>query len=356
MKRISRKRERFQQSLHGLLKWVLNPKKAYLEYERSCEPYLNTQLIKLTADGYANFENPQLKTDQVSLIISPIIWNQYTRQDTTFLKPLHELYAFVQDEFWDYISYFFLHGSFATRDYIKGWSDVDTFVILKKSTVTDSRKLRDFRKLALEADHFLAEIDPIKHHGLLYCTDLDLEWYPSNFMPVAVLKQSVSFTPRPVTITLHCRDARVDVKESFIERSQLFYRAAKTGIFKHHMYNGKYLLDSIDKNQDAMYQLKYFLGLIMTLPAYFCEAIGHPCYKADSFQIINDLISKDALEILDCASRIRSDWEKNESHPFRGGNQVPDWVKADLGSNYFGRAIIYLNELIKYIETQKSLL
>ena len=33
------------------------------------------------------------------------------------------------------------------------------------------------------------------------------------------------------------------------------------------------------RNKNTMYQLKYFLSCIMTLPTYYFDAIGHPCYK-----------------------------------------------------------------------------
>ena len=50
----------------------------------------------------------------------------YKKTDLEYLKPLKELKEYANSNLKQYLSGFYLHGSLATKDYIKGWSDVDT--------------------------------------------------------------------------------------------------------------------------------------------------------------------------------------------------------------------------------------
>ena len=41
---------------------------------------------------------------------------------------------------------YLIHGSFATKDYIKGWSDVDTFVVIKDNILLYLKKIIRIKK------------------------------------------------------------------------------------------------------------------------------------------------------------------------------------------------------------------
>ena len=44
-----------------------------------------------------------------------------------------------------YFKYFLIQGSIATRDYINGYSDFDTFVVIKNETLIDNKQILELR-------------------------------------------------------------------------------------------------------------------------------------------------------------------------------------------------------------------
>ena len=85
-----------------------------------------------------------------------------------------------------------------------------------------------------------------------------------------------------------------------------------------------------------MYQMKYFLSVLMSLPVLYLDALGIPSYKKDSFNKVKHQFG-DEWEIIDRATSIRSMWAEYEVHPY-AGNKIPEWLQVKLGNNYFQRA------------------
>ena len=126
--------------------------------------------------------------------------------------------------------------------------------------------------------------------------------------------------------------------------------ANESKVLRHHKYNDSYLVENYE-NEDAMYQLKYFLSILMTLPAYYLDAKGSPSYKRDSFEIVENDFPKN-WEIIEKATEIRNSWAKNETHPYEG-NSIPTWVKEILGYDYFERAYNLSSEMLASLEETK---
>ena len=336
----------FQFKLRRYLTWYLNPKVELDNYVRQVEPYLIDQTGELISTSYKQCATNAASTREKSLVEIPAVnWVEYKEIDKFYLDPLVQLDNLVNSKMADYVSQFILHGSIATKDYIKGWSDVDTLVVVKKDTLESASRLNEFRDLCLKADKYLSLVDPLKHHGLIYCAEHDLENYASNIMPIEVLQNAVSLLRNNRVFSCRLAENNYDSRLMFSNRVKVFKEASKTGIFKHHMKDGKYLTSRLPKNNDVLYQLKYFLGLIMTMPSYYLEAIGTPCYKADSFQNVKEKISQKAWCMMDKSSFIRQQWESKEKHPYTEGNKVPAWVIDTLGSDYFQEAELLMVEM-----------
>ena len=94
-----------------------------------------------------------------------------------------------------------------------------------------------------------------------------------------------------------------------------------------------------------MYQMKYFLSVIMTLPTYYLHSIGKPVYKKKSFKTLRSKFLKN-WEIIDTATKIRMKWNKKEKHPYKG-NKIPQWLINDLGEDYFKRAYDLSNDMVQ---------
>ena len=85
-----------------------------------------------------------------------------------------------------------------------------------------------------------------------------------------------------------------------------------------------------------MYQMKYFLSVLMSMPVFFLDALGQASYKKDSFKKAKPYFGKE-WEIIEISSEIRQQWQHNERHPYLG-NEIPGWLINKLGKDYFSRA------------------
>jgi len=103
----------------------------------------------------------------------------------------------------------------------------------------------------------------------------------------------------------------------------------------HHKKNEVYLVENY-KNIETMYQLKYFLCVIMLLPTLWLNNQGVYCKKKDSFELIKKHFSNKELELLTCASEIRTNWAQ-EINLDLNLNVIPMWIRNILGSDYLAR-------------------
>tara|TARA_B110000977_G_C11074597_1_gene490694 strand:+ start:1149 stop:2177 length:1029 start_codon:yes stop_codon:yes gene_type:complete len=329
-------------NFHQLLTWFLSPKSAYIENE---EPWN----IELFAENICYLYNnlPFYNKNLVSTTINIPEYNEndYPKSDKIFLKPIQSLRSYLNRELKYYLVDFLIHGSISTIDYSIGWSDFDTFVILKSQTFKDPKDLIKFRKKIIEAHSFLLEIDPFQHHGYIFCTEYGLDQYFSHFLPEKALNKSKSLIRSNKIKIQAYRDPNSSIK-AFSSKNDLFKKAFERKILIHHKYRNEYLQEDF-KNINTMYQMKYFLSLLMLLPALYLDAIGEPCYKKDSFSKVKKNFINE-WEIIDKASQIRTLWQTKEEFPYTT-NKIPIWIVEILGDNYFYRAYKLSSKMLETI-------
>tara|TARA_Y100000746_G_scaffold26393_1_gene20202 strand:- start:22465 stop:23469 length:1005 start_codon:yes stop_codon:yes gene_type:complete len=320
-----------QANIHQMLTWFLSKKSMHLDEEGS---WVVEMIAKSICKNYNNLSNPQVKSNKLDVKIEFLEKKHYEDKDIKYLQPVIQLQDFINLNLKNYVIDFLVHGSLATMDYIKGWSDFDTLVIIKSEVIKDHTKLISFRKKMIEAQSFLLKLDPLQHHGFIYSTEFDLDYYLSHCMPVEVLRESKSFISSS-NLVINYNRSNSDAKILFKNKVSLFKKAFENGELHHHKYKGEYLLEDY-KNNSAMYQMKYFLAVLMSLPVLYLDALDKACYKRESFEIVkSDFLNE--WEIMDKASIIRLYWSHKEAHPFKN-NEIPLWLKEELGYSYFERA------------------
>ena len=337
----------FQNSLHQTLTWFLSPKSKLLEQE-------GRHLVKMIAGNIANgYKNLTLEgdvsfKDKISIQVPELNSKELLSKDEDYLKAVLELREFASLNLLNYLSDFLIHGSIATLDYSKGWSDLDTFLIIKKEVVRNNGLLMELREQLITAYHFLLDIDALQHHGFILCSEMDMESYPSFYMPVEVLRYSKSLFGKN-TLSFNTVDVYRDLKYSFRSRVELFKNAFEKGVLEHHAYKGEYLLSAFRNANNAMYQLKYYLGIIMMLPCYYLEIKGKPCYKKYSFVAVRPVVPANLWAVVEKSSKIRELWQKDEVFPCRS-NKIPLWVQEILGKDYFQEGYEFISVLAEQLE------
>ena len=287
---------------------------------------------------------PANNTDRVVRAVESIT-QEYFKEDKDYRSPIKKLYELVNGELSEYITHFYLHGSLATGDYKKGWSDLDTLMIVKKEVLIDPHKLLELRKICYSAWPLFLQITPFQHHGFIIATEFDLASYSSRLLPPSVLDTALSLKEGFSELVLLLRKDRESSFELLEHRYKISRDALETGIFKYHPKDGIYLLSRYRNADNVMYQLFSFLGNIMVAPAYFLDAIGRSSNKKQSFDIARPLFSQKAWSLIDRATRIRSLWPEKEGLAYRG-NSVPKWVREVLGENYFDDNYSLWNEVV----------
>jgi len=330
-----------QSSFHQLLTWFLSPKSVYLENE---EPWNINLFAQNICYLYKNLPFVDKKLVSSSIKIPEFDERDYPKSDKSFLGPIQHLKSYIKEELKDYLMDFLIHGSISTADYSIGWSDLDTFVILKSQTFENHKALIEFRNKIIKAHDFLLKIDVHQHHGFIFCTEFGLDQYFS-FLPEQVLKKSKSLIGHNIIKLQSHRDQDFLIKV-FSNKNDLLRSAFNNKILHHHKYQNEYLQEDF-QNINTMYQLKYFLSIVMTLPTYYLDAIGEPCYKKDSFsKVKNKFINE--WEIVEKATQIRALWQVKEDFPYNS-NKIPDWVVELLGGDYFFRAYKLSNKMLEEI-------
>jgi hypothetical protein len=93
-----------------------------------------------------------------------------------------------------------------------------------------------------------------------------------------------------------------------------------------------------------MYQLKYLIGLVLSLPSIYYTSVGCSVYKAESFEPFRAKFSDSAF-IIDCFSEIRLRWGREEPFPYTP-NKIPDWVTQSLPPDYVLKVVKLLDDMI----------
>tara|TARA_Y100000590_G_C15619496_1_gene977013 strand:+ start:206 stop:1234 length:1029 start_codon:yes stop_codon:yes gene_type:complete len=328
-----------QLAFNNLLSWFLSKKSKILDKQGEwavdmVAKNISVQFLYLKKEKKKKFKKKVINIKIVNKSYFNEIDKIFFYHVKNLQKNAKKLNIFVQN--------FLIHGSFATLDYQKGWSDLDTLVILKEKSILEYKKLKLLRSSILNLEKYLYKIDPLQHHGFIFITNLDLSNYHSAYLPMEVLHNSLSLTKSEKIKINYYRDKKFWKKKLLYIRA-LFKQAHKKKILLHHPYNGIFLKENF-QNLNAMYQMKYFLSLIMILPCIYLDAIGKPAYKKYSFNILkNNLEIND--ELIKKATNIRNLWPKKEKHPFKN-NRIPKWLIKILGRNYFKRALNLVDELL----------
>ncbi|MEK7500705.1 MAG: hypothetical protein AAB642_01095 [Patescibacteria group bacterium] len=280
----------------------------------------NPELALKIARGYQKmfrrgFGVPEQTT---RLTLKTTLLNLKKYRGTPFYKILMRLSGFVHRELTPFVSYFFIHGSLATLDYVPGFSDLDTFVFVKKDTCGQPEKLKQFKdKLAL-AQNLLKEIDPNGHHGFLCCNEANLNHYCNAYMPIPVFRNA-KILLGPKRIAFHLRDSQT-------EHEQVFERFARI------------LLDKkrFAPNAVTTFGFKYFISVLLLMPTLYLQARGSILYKKHAFKLYTH-------SLLDKATLVRKNFSRKSLKK----------LILLLGQDYLSQTKNMVKEMKRGIKTQK---
>ena len=242
--------------------------------------------------------------------------NGYKKSDFEYLAPLSGLKAYANRNLRQYLAGFYLHGSFATKDYVKGWSDADTLAVVSKETIENPERLLELRGKMYYMRDFLYRIDPLQHHGSIVISEYDLDNYCKAYFPVEIFRFSKSFF----------REDRI---------SKIRIRGCSSeSLAKLFWFVNYFRKLNIEKNCSmSSYDAKNLLHCITLFPTVYLNAKGIFTYKKFSFSMAKKDFKKKYWEVIDYAGSIRRNWKSAGSLPFIGlGSGINPLLAYQLNS------------------------
>ena len=218
--------------------------------------------------------------------------SSYNKNDLDYLKPLNELKYYANRNLKQYLAGFYLHGSLSTKDYVKGWSDVDTLAVISEDAMNKPDILLDLRSKFYYMRHFFYKIDPLQHHGSIVISEYDLDNYCQAYFPIPIFKYAKSFFKDDRINNLRIRDYSSEALRKLFWFVSYFRKL------------------SIEKKLNfRSYDTKVLLHSITLFPAVYLQAKGILVYKKFSFDIAKKEFKKSSWQAINSASSIRSNWK-----------------------------------------------
>ncbi len=191
-----------------------------------------------------------------------------------------------------FIQSFLIHGSFATKDFLENWSDLDTLVILDDKIFGGSDNIKSahniFRKIAL----LFYKIDPLAHHEFTFMTGFDLDYYSSSLFPPVIYDYSLLISGK--------KELKISIHPDDYEK---IHRMAE---FVNYFRN-KILLSKFSANK---YFWKNDLAFIMMWPSFMLQAENLYLYKKYSFEKAKEKFPSINFSVVDGATSIMKNWKR----------------------------------------------
>ena len=230
-----------------------------------------------------------------------------------------------------------LHGSMVSRDYIKGWSDLDSWVLLDVQELNHNNVVKlwyTFRDL----NAYLRLIDPQSHHAFIFYLDNELQCYNEvKSLPLNVLREGVCVNGDNV-IRFDLSTLNEGGVTGLDRLETVFSRFNETSVLKTHQYHGIFLEKNRESHKRSPYHVKYVVAMILNIPVLYFTAKGLSVYKKKSFDLFYSEFSV-GMELIRRCENIRLLWSENT------GEVVSDLILEMLGEDYIDEALTILNRL-----------
>lgn len=302
-----------------------NKKKNILNFAKqiSNDYYLISKIKKTKINGLIK------KVNSRKLIIG------HYSKDKKILKIIKSIYKLKMNK---YFKYFLIQGSIASRDYINGYSDFDTFVVIKNDTLSDIKKILELRVKLSKLYKKIISFSKLQHHGLIIYTEYDLQNYLQGFLPVQALrKNSNLFKSEKIKFKLTVDKKENLSKKILVERKKFLENSLKSKIYNHHVKNKNNIPTIPFRSGDPfLFELFYQIGTMLNIPILFLDAIGKSSHKKNSFLKFYKIVNNNFVNnFIKKHEKLRLNWKDYDSKNFNISIKLIEY----LGSNYINECL-----------------
>lgn len=297
-------------ALHGLLKNA-RPSPAMLAeglavFHREFRPVLEG----MAADGIAHRVEG----------VRPFAAAEYLARDEAYFRPLASLAEGLRDSGGGLLRAAWLHGSLATQDYVKGFSDAEILLLLRREVVEDPARLLALRALVRRSLPHLYRIDPFQHHGFFLLSEFDLDAYPQSFFPLILFGHCVNLLGEGGPLMFRERDSGLERRRAVWDLCYLWRR--------------HYLERSLPRN---LYEWKARIGTLLRIPRAYLEARCIYAARRESNQRAAGDFPADVWSVVEREWSRRRDWAIHSRRAIVPG-PLPDRLVGSLWPWFAGHA------------------
>jgi hypothetical protein len=188
-----------------------------------------------------------------------------------------------------------LHGSLADGT-STAFSDVDTVVVLKDSTLRDPAALRAACEAARPSLRSMIRFDPLQHHGHMIVPEGFLTIYSQAILPLATLRDSFLLLPDRVELRIQVRRPGMEIRRPYWQILQRL----------------RLVVADSTARPGNLYDLKLLLSQFMLLPALHLGLVGRFVNKKESFEEVRRELSDREWEVMREVTALRSEWPRCE--------------------------------------------
>jgi predicted nucleotidyltransferase len=287
---------------------------------KNSEKSLKNNISKIIGKNFSDFREVYESYYKNRKVKNKKIINNVERlqiSNDPFLKPLKEFKYYVNSSFTkDEILGVYVHGSLATGDYIKNYSDFDALIIIKKEVFNSEKKMKTLRKKIVKANTFLYLLDPLQHHELFIISEFDMNYYFEPIFPLELFKYAKEVTNFQNTLKFRCLENSEYLKKQFLVHKEFFFQPEKSGF-----------------NKKRVYYLKNFVQNILLFPSIYYQLKNNKAiYKKYSFE------------------RTKKDFTENEWKIVKKCTQIRISCPYESFYSYFLRKFIGLNFHYKFLK------
>ena len=233
----------------------------------------------------------------------------------------------------EYFKYFLIQGSIASRDYIVGWSDIDTWTVIKDEILEDPKKLIKLRGILYLFYKKFNFFSKLQHHGIIVYTEQDLKNYLPGYLPKEALIKNIALNKNTKNeIKFFLSNKKSNLSKKILKDKYLFLKKAiRDKKYDHHVLKNVPKIP-FKENEPYLFELFYQIGTILNIPILYLDSINKSSHKKTSFRKFYKLIkNKFVRNFIFKHEKIRKNWMKYKIKNFK----IPKKLIEDLGDDYF---------------------
>ena len=252
-------------------------------------------------------------------------------------KVLDSINFLIKNNLDKHFKHFLLQGSISNNDFIEGWSDLDSFVVIKDETLLDYKKILVVQKILKKFYNLVLKFSSFQHHGIITFTEYDLMNYKSGFLPPEALRENINiFRNENITFKREINKKKNISLEILKQRCDYIGRGIDEGYVDHHVFNNIKMCIPLKKNDPTLHQLFCQIGFMINLPILFLDSIGKSSHKKKSFEKFYKIIKdKETILFIKNHEELRTKWNKIITNKKRINKNIINFLGKDYMTNCY---------------------